>query len=207
MNKLIAVFEELLMCKSTGEVDKLLERHNIDKKFHFPEKNYPKLTFKILPEEIITLKEKGILSEDNSLKDTTHFTTTEKLLYALVWKNGDLQKLKHIINGILADADNDIAEAVVFNQFGRYLSGRVHEPIIDQHVLRAFGVYMYRTDVLAVERYRRMTIVTKNEGDLIKRYKHWISNELDTSLMAQQEYNVHVDKILFGLGRYIKLKP
>lgn len=206
MEKIVAVFNDLLECTTIVEVNGLLNDHKIDQKFHFPEKTYQKLEFTITPEDISLLKEKKILGDDNNIHDISAFSPAEKLLYALIWKNGDLLKMKHIVSGILADDEADVEEAIVFNQFGRYLSGRKNEPIIDQHVLRAFGVYEYRDDAKAMERYRKMSVVTKKEVPLIKRYKVWLSKELHATLREEPEYNFHVDKLLFGLGRYLKLK-
>jgi hypothetical protein len=55
----------------------------------------------------------------------------------MVWKNGDLKKLKHIANGI-ADAketSDNYNDAPVFYQFGKYLTDKENHPIIDQHVI------------------------------------------------------------------------
>ena len=78
------------------------------------------------------------------------FTIKYKLLYSIIWKNGDLLKVKHIIQGILEseieNVDNNDKEFVekqdslVFYQFGKYLTKKNNEPIIDQHVVRAFAV-------------------------------------------------------------------
>jgi hypothetical protein len=47
-----------------------------------------------------------------------------KLLYATLWKNGDLKKIKHIIKGIRdGDTENDQQEdALFFYHFGKYLT-------------------------------------------------------------------------------------
>jgi hypothetical protein len=88
----------------------------------------------------------------------------EKLLYALAWKNGDLRKVKHIVAGILSSEDDAANKAIVFNQFGIYLSGKRNEPIIDQHVLRAFAIFKYRENPTEIERFRKMDVVTKGQG-------------------------------------------
>src|SRR4051812_5477313 len=110
MERLIAVFNDLLESKTVGDVDGLLNKHGIEKKYHFPEAIYPKLDVRISYEEILTLKKRGILGEDNNVKDISGFNAAEKLLYALIWKNGDLKKVKHIVNGILADLNDSIGE-------------------------------------------------------------------------------------------------
>lgn len=206
MKTALAVFNDLKLCTTTDEVDGLLGKHQVDRKFHFPDTTYKKLEFKITPEEIGLLREMKILGDDNNINDVSTFSATEKLLYALIWKNGDLLKIKHIVNGILADEEKDVEAAIVFNQFGKYLSGRQNEPIIDQHVLRAFAVCKFSDDDTKVAKYRRMSVVTKNEVPLINQYKEWLSKDLHADLRAHSEYNFHVDKLLFGLGRYLKIK-
>jgi hypothetical protein len=62
-----------------------------------------------------------------------------KLLYAVLWKNGDLAKVKHVVKGIL-DKRDESDNSIIFYQFGRHLSEKKSEPIVDQHVLRAFGI-------------------------------------------------------------------
>jgi hypothetical protein len=54
----------------------------------------------------------------------------------MAWKNNDLKKLKHIIEGI-KDENEYKKTGIVFYQFGKHLRN-IGEPIIDQHVLRAF---------------------------------------------------------------------
>jgi hypothetical protein len=204
MTKLLAVFSSLLQSTTTAQVDKLLSDHQIDKKFHFSPDKYPQLLFKISQEEIIELKKKGSLDNSNTVGDVSGFTPMEKLLYALAWKNGDLQKIKHIVAGIMAAPDDSFDEAIVFRQFGKHLSGRQNEPIIDQHVLRAFALYKFREEPEEIGRYRKLKVITGKDRNLIDDYKAWLSKDLHFELRQIPDYTYHVDKVLFSLGKYIK---
>lgn len=98
---------------------------------------YPRIEFNIQPDEVRMLLTNGKIDQKKISDPLT------KLLYAMAWKQGDLNKIKHIINGILHTEDNTKSQenALVFYQFGKHLTKSNGEPIIDQHVLRAFSVY------------------------------------------------------------------
>ena len=206
MERLLRVFDELMKCKTTREVDGLLVGHNISNSFYFSEETYPKIPFKISQEEIIELREKGVLADDYTILDISGFSAIEKLLYSLIWKNGDLKKLKHIVAGVLAQSEDSADQGIVFHQYGKFLSGKPNEPIIDQHVLRAFAVYEFRGNSTVVDRYKKLEVITKKEIGLIARYKQWLSEKLTFELRQDPEYTYHVDKVLFALGKYIKFK-
>ena len=83
----------------------------------------------------------GSINDENDIVIRSDANPLEKLLYAIVWKNGDLLKLRHVIHGIVdSDVGRKGKNGVVFYQFGKHLS-KLGKPIIDQHVLRAFAVY------------------------------------------------------------------
>lgn len=204
MEKLLAVFDDLLVCTTTIQVDNLLLKHGIDEQYHISEAKYPKLQFKITPEEIRALVAANALSSDYKINNSGVSSPMEKLLYALIWKQGDVAKIKHIISGIMSTSDDGIEDAIVFTQFGRHLSGKQHEPIIDQHVLRAFGVYKNRGDKMIIEQFRSLKIINRKHAVLVKEYKSWLNNALTSALREDPDYIFHVDKVLFSLGKYIK---
>ena len=53
---------------------------------------------------------------------------------------GDLKKITHIIEGYNFWRRWK-GNGITFYQFGKYLSNKKAEPIIDQHIIRAFGIY------------------------------------------------------------------
>ena len=204
MDKVIAVMKALENGPSFAKVQEQLDQ--IHKKFHFNEDKYPDIPFTLTRAEIAKLHSANILTTKNDIaeKNLPELTPFEKLLYALAWKNGDLKKIKHIVKGILSQQDDETSEAIVFWQFGRFLNGNAAEPIVDQHVLRAFAVYRYRKNEARRKKYQTMGLVTAEELPLIKEYKDWLNNKVSPELRKQPNYRREVDKILFALGKYLK---
>lgn len=106
--------------------------HKID------DNKYPRLQFKILPTDL-SLSTKEMLSPLN-------LDSGKKLLYSTVWKNGDMEKIDRIIDGIKCPVFNNNTsiiekKAFVFRQFGKYLSTE-NEPIIDQNSFRAYWYFI-----------------------------------------------------------------
>jgi len=204
MDQVIAVMQALELSRSFKEVQTHLDQ--IHKKFHFNEDKYPDIPFTLTREEIAQLHTAKILTPENEISEQNlpDLTPFEKLLYALAWKNGDLKKIKHIVKGVLSEQEDETSEAIVFWQFGRFLTGNAAEPIIDQHVLRAFGVYRYRDNETKRNEYQMMGLITADELPLIKEYKDWLNKKVSPELRKQPNYKREVDKILFALGKYLK---
>lgn len=129
-----------------------------------------------------------------------------KLLYATLWKNGDLPKIKHIVQGIIDCGEEDIGkeDGLVFYQFGKCLTGTDGEPIIDQHVIRAFAIHKH--DESETDKYRKFKSITKDSIGLIRAYKEWLRTEANQELRSQTDYAYYIDQLLFALGRMIKSK-
>jgi hypothetical protein len=193
----------------------ILDLENIPEKLEIPTKNrmnidgYPKIEFSINQNEIQSLLESKIL--DNDLNFTTDITSRltdplTKLLYATAWKNGDLKKVKHIIKGILEskNENSEQDEALVFYQFGKYLTKVPGQPIIDQHVIRAFAIHTL-TDLEQTTTLRQIEIIDKRHKKIIKQYKDWLtSDELTNELKKIKDYTYDIDKLLFATGKTIK---
>ena len=199
-------FEKLRTSKTVDEVDRILDELNIDKKYRMDDKVYPRLKFKITKQEIEELKEKGIITADNLLTDISSADTLTKLLYSVSWKNGDLKKVKHIIEGIISGQEDEKENGLVFYQFGKYLTKKPGEPIIDQHVLRAFGIFKADEDKDKLEKLKRLSLITKKEKELIDQYKLWLRTDLTKELRDNDNYSYHVDKVLFAVGKSVKEK-
>jgi len=170
--------------------------------------SYPKIQFSINSEEIQSLIENNSISEDLSLDKNISSKLSDpltKLLYAMAWKNGDLIKLKHIIKGILDINSINIEqdEALVFYQFGKYLT-KTGQPIIDQHVIRAFAIYdSGNADQTRI--FRKISSVNKTHKEIIILYKKWLaSDELTLELRSEIDYRYYIDKLLFATGKAIK---
>ncbi|GCC53735.1 hypothetical protein SanaruYs_39840 [Chryseotalea sanaruensis] len=199
-------FEKLLTSKTIDEVELILDDLKVDMKYRMDDKVYPRLKFKITKQEIEELKEKGIITADNLLADLSNADPLTKLLYSISWKNGDLKKVKHIIEGIVSGQQDEKENGLVFYQFGKYLTKKPGEPIIDQHVLRAFGAYKANGDKEKLDRLKRLSLITKKEKELIDQYKLWLQTDLTKELRDSDNYSYHVDKVLFAVGKSIKEK-
>lgn len=203
------IFELIKKSKTISDLEAIPDKLQIPTKNRMNSSNYPKIEFKIDPGEIQSLLDNKIL--DNELNITTDITSRltdplTKLLYALSWKNGDLRKIKHIIRGILEceKEDGDQNEALVFYQFGKYLTKTHGQPIIDQHVIRAFAIYKL-DDMNQIKDLRRIAIIDKRYTSIIKQYKIWLnSDELTPELKNEPDYTYHIDKLLFATGKTIK---
>lgn len=173
------IFKQLSEATSLKAIESLLNDPEILRQNKLSDVNYPAIKFHISVEKIQELKSLGWLNKDNTFSadlTSTALDPIAKLLYAIAWKNGDLQKVKHIVEGILdCEVEDKIEreEGVVFYQFGRYLSKTPGEPIIDQHVLRAFAIHRTK-DLEEVKRLRKLSVISKKENKLIKAYKEWL---------------------------------
>src|SRR5690554_2235882 len=83
-------------------------------------KNYPAISFKFSRKEIDILKD-----DFPNFKTKSFDNPHTKLFYAMLWKQGDLPKLKHIINGLDGIEKNDLQGMVLYN-FGRFLENKTN---------------------------------------------------------------------------------
>jgi hypothetical protein len=205
-------FQKLSKATSIAEVELIPDTLKILPQNKLSTENYPEMKFNLTVEEIQELKSSGLLQENNTFSAALSAATLDpvaKLLYAIAWKNGDLQKVKHIVAGVLncKEADtHDREDGIVFYQFGRYLSKTPGEPIIDQHVLRAFGISQ-TNDLTEIKRLRKLSVISKKENKLIKAYKAWLrtGEGLQESLREEEGYTYYLDKLLFEIGKTIKI--
>jgi len=217
----VSIFTEINNSKSIGQLLNLLNNNKIKSK-KIDVKKYPQINFRILLAEIEELETKGILEENkfNIQKiDFTKESTLTKILYSILWKNGDLGKENHLIAGIKG-IEKDDHKGLVFYQFGKYLNDdKRKEPIVDQHTLRAFGVYCCLSNnieniqkkvqikkgnlKLNTEYYLKFEATSQREIPLIEEYKNWIKSH---ELYKENEFVYILDMILFALGKSIKIK-
>jgi hypothetical protein len=203
------VFELISKSKSIQDLECIPEKLEIIKENWLNEEIYPKLDFSIKQKEIQKLIKNNII--DDQLNFTANIDKKisdplTKLLYATLWKNGDLKKIRHILKGILnAEEENsEQNEALVFYQFGKYLTKTPGKPIIDQHVIRAYAVYS-STEIKQVKKYRRINALNKTHKILIDQYITWgTSEKVCYLLQAQRETIYYIDKLLYATGKTIK---
>jgi hypothetical protein len=209
-NLVMHVFDEIKKSKTIKDFEAIAERLNIPSKNLIDVSNYPKIEFSIKRQEINNLIKRGILTKEYALSDkiTNSSDTLTKLLYSLVWKNGELKKLRHIIQGIIdGDKINDTKEnALVFYNFGRYLTKKKGLPIIDQHVIRAFAVYK-ENEQKEIKSLLELQTINREHKNIIDQYRIWLdSTELKKELKSNIDYSYYLDKLLFAIGKTIKHK-
>lgn len=205
-----SIFDNIINSKSISDLERILEKNEIETKYWIKSDDYPKIKFNISISEIEKLENESFIIDNiinhNMIKDVDN--TIAKLLYAMAWKNGDLKKIKHIIQGIkdVEESSSEKNDGLVFYQYGKYLTKQVGEPIIDQHVLRAFKVYLTDADKEDdICEARNLATVGKKEIELIKDYKNWLLSEaISDELKRETDYAYHIDKILFAVGKKIK---
>lgn len=204
------VFLQILAAKSVDGLKKIIEGDSVLARKKIDRTVYPELKLTLSQADIDDLKTSGAITEAGHLDlnlSERPLTALEKLLYSMAWKNGDLRKLGHIIDGIGAAGSGTTRGAgtgQVFHQFGRHLADRA-EPIIDQHVLRAFELFD-RCDETepAISAIRRKSDWNRDIA-LIAKYKDWLSNApLRKELRACSGHVTNIDMVLFAAGRAIK---
>jgi hypothetical protein len=208
------IFDLIKKAKTISEIDCIQDILKIPTKNRMSIDGYPKIEFSINQKEIQSLQDGKIL--DDKLNFATDITSKlsdplVKLLYATAWKNGDLKKVKHIIKGIVdsGDENSDQDEALVFYQFGKYLTKVPGQPIIDQHVIRAYAIYYSSDNEEEVKKLRKLETLNKTHKPIINNYIKWLtSDELTNELRGEKDYSYHIDKLLFATGKTIKFhKP
>jgi len=203
-------FEKLSQVTSIYGITQLIDEVSM-RKNRMNDDVYPALNFGVSKAEIDELMASKILDDDHAFSKKINDRLTDpltKLLYATAWKNGDLPKIKHIIKGILKEEDeSNEKKAIVFHQFGRYLTRTPGQPIIDQHVIRAFGIFKPHDGKKEwnVAEMRRLSVVDKKHNGIIAAYKTWLASDgLSNELRQCENYTYHVDKLLFALGKTVK---
>ncbi len=217
-----AVFSAIKNAKSVAEIFSLLDSEPVLIRSKINTSKYPRIHFDITQREIEGLVKSKYLSSDyklaismESLKKESAFT---KLLYSILWKNGDLGKEKHIIDGVLGSTKEDHS-GLVFYHFGKYLGDpNKRQPIVDQHTLRAYGIYLCVENLidrinseiskkrknskkLDIEYYRKLSVTSKKEIYLINDYKAWIEQH---HLYRHDDFVYVLDLVLFALGKAVK---
>jgi hypothetical protein len=203
------IFKLIKTSKTITDLETIPDKLQILHKNRIDTKSYPEIKYSISHDEIQSLLNDKILDEDLNFSVNISDKLTDpltKILYATAWKNGDLSKIKHIIKGI-KEAKNesyDQNDALVFFQFGKYLTKMEGQPIIDQHVIRAFAVYKC-TENNSIEKLRKISTLDKKHKTQINEYIKWLrSDELTEEVKLEKNYSYHIDKILFAIGKTIK---
>jgi hypothetical protein len=134
-------------------------------------------------------------------------TPTEKLLYAALWKNGDILKISHIINGLKGKEDTQ-ATAMTFHHFGKFLANPEENPIIDQHVIRAYVAVAFEglLDDNSLQKIsKRGLLNSKTDTETAKAYINWVKAQHAKSPKDNRIdlFNA-IDDVMFAFGRMLK---
>lgn len=179
---------------------KVYEQNQCD----FDESKYPRLPS---DEQFDCAHMAGLIDETGYLKSDALELLTDnplaQLLYAVIWKNGDLNKFGPIKKGLLDENKDQLKkvenQSYVFYQFGRHLKDNA-QPIVDQHTVRAVMLLdkllkKRCSSDLSVEQIRALKKPNK------ARYEYmlcWVERNLAGQCI---ETRVLLDRILFMYGK------
>lgn len=195
-----AVYDKLLKADNYQALQDLAD--DFKKEINDFEKKYPKIDIQFSPNEVHALKDQ-YFQEDLRFKEdiTTGKAPLEKLLLALIWKNGMWNRCQSIMEGLTDKKEHQSKTAVIFRQFGRSLKANSIEPIIDKHCLRAFGLFHNnggRKDLIKENSY------SDTNSELPEAYRTWFCKLINTFKNQQKESAYMIDKIMFCLGKKAK---
>ena len=111
---------------------------------------------------------------------------------------GDIQKLKHIIKGVLNEKLDDNSTGIVFYYFGRHLSNPRQEPIVDQHVIRSWKHYK---NIAPIELLSSFKTITKADLIIIEGYIKWFKEFI---ISKGSDFIYYADRLLFLHGKGLK---
>ena len=200
------LFETLNDCADIDSLNAIIQRHELQQDIESFYAKYPVLNITLKPEEIQALKDAGVIDANHriDLRNFPRENALAKLLIAMIWKSGDINKIQYIIDGITNEHTSSSDYALLYRQFGRSLS-RENEPVVDQHVLRAFGIYL-QAEPAAVAAIRRKSIYKLKDEGLLQEYCSWFQRQVEQVPAEQrQEYIKKLDKILFIFGKRASL--
>ena len=206
------IFSSIRKSRNVGDIQKIINNEQFNKK-RMDEGKYPKLNLTLSEDDVKYLEDnKYITTEGKLVADISNrddLTPLEKLLYSMSWKQGDLLKEQHIVNGVKSISQKhnyNNGQALVFYQFGRYLTKTNAEPIIDQHVMRAYMLHKCENvNDKEISEIRAKDKLYKTDIENINKYKGWLlSDEIHKDLKENDDYIYYVDMLLFAVGRLIK---
>lgn len=190
------IVENIANARQTSDWKTILN-HAVFEKRQKSEKKYPGIAQLFSREDIEAIRDGLDLQNPN--------TPLEKLFYAALWKNGDLSKLSHLIDGVKNAPNN--SKAVTFYHFGKFLVEPKENPIIDQHVIRAYKLVREhgRIDQKLINEISKSGLLTIRDSENYKNYMTWVK---DRHITCPQEDKVelfqNIDDVMFALGRMIK---
>lgn len=198
--EIVDIFAKIKEAKSIEDIKNI---RKTDSEFDY--NKYPPIKFTISKEDINKLVDIDIICRHSGELITKGGKLSEKindpltkLLYAMVWKQGDLIKFKHIINGIISTEEDITQEnAEIFFQFGKSLANPQKEPIVDKNILEAYKAFYEASE-------NTNKPLSKKKIEIISSYKDWLKDNLTQELKQDSEHLYYIDKLLFVIGKEIK---
>lgn len=179
-----------------------------------PGDKFPRMRLRLTCEEMDELQRIGVLSNElqltsdlarGELANGEKMSALEKLLYSVLWKNGDLGKEQHIVAGVYGKEQQQ-KTGTVFYEFGAYLQGR-NTFIMDQHTLRCFAVASSNDEQL--EQARQLELIDRTQpmhAKWMSVYVEFYKNIEQQKKIAAPDFLYEIDRLFFGAGKLIKLK-
>ncbi len=206
-NDVSVIFSKIEVAKSIEELKSIqnLKEFPYLKEFDIDERKYPRLDISLTLEEVKSLKKEGLLESNGSislnLAKNNALSPLEKLLFSILWKNTDLGKEKHIIEGVIGRDDKK--DSLVFYYFGRHLDNKTN-PIVDQNVIRAFSSFQASKNKFQnIEKILNKKDVTAKDKKECEDYIAW-QNQHKLKKAEPLDFTYYVDRLLFALGKYLK---
>jgi hypothetical protein len=210
------LFTSIQSSKSVGELTSIPSKLKYGQQIttNMPGAKFPRLRFRVSIEEIEFIRQLGVFADRAQFSpilatgEYAHgkkMTPLEKILYAILWKNGDLGKEQHLISGILGKVHGQ-KTGTVFHAFGGYIAGQ-HPYIMDQHTLRCFAVQASSDQ--EIERVRSLDLIDGTDpehGAWMEAYRHFYDSVSADLLCEKSDFLYEVDRLLFGAGKFIKRK-
>ena len=206
--------EDLSKLVSLADLLKYIQ-DDIPSRYQKNKTKYPRIPFQISAEEIQKLKAAGWIHKDTNELISEKFAEAKdpmtRLLFSIVWKQGDLLKVARILDGILGKQPNRNSDRITFLEFGRYLRNPQQEVIVDQHVIRAYRVisfYEEKGSLPAPEELRKMAkkdAIKESDRDLVESFRKWVGESPSFKhLRADPDWRYAVDDFLFAFGKMVK---
>ena len=207
----------LSLIEKAGTIAELKEiwDHDIFKGLSAHAPKYPRLTIRLSQNEFQELEELALngLHLDKSLaggrkQDDTLLTPLEKLLFAFIWKQGDLPKLRLLVAG-MKEKPIKKTERIVLYEFGKYLLN-MNSFILDQHTLRCIAVGAAKGDALIQAALKINEITERRSKKYIDAYKIFFSlleQKFIEDTLEKKNFLYEVDRLLFAAGSLIKVTP
>lgn len=205
-NKIKNLFAELEKCGSFNELISFVQLSNLTEQVKSFYDKYPKFDFTLTPGDIKHLQDSEVITSFNTLNPVKFpADPLAKLLVAVLWKNGDILKVQHIIDGIIGEPGDRSDHSLIFKQYGASLAN-IEEPIVDQHVLRAFEIYcLVSYSEQAVEKSRGKSLFKSVDRPLLNKYRTWFTHLLSNVPLAERDrFGNTIDKIIFIHGKAVK---